>query len=270
MRAQGLSLLCLCAVAVLSPATQQEGGAALHAAGEEVDPGPPPPLASVAGKKSKRAGRKHPDDAVLQVRDTLLRMKEGKGDAAVQTQGCVKLAEIATGSAEALAEIAAKGVARIVAGMHAHPGNEELQEAGCWALSTVAQIVDATQKLGLAEYSRHLGVISPSLTDTELSEERNFTDSVLAQVAKHDGIQTIVDALRRNTPAGQRMSDAVPSEAMMECGLTLMAGISGLDMPGPREPEPRKWQISRAGGIEAVVRSISLSLSLFSSLSESS
>ena len=27
-------------------------------------------------------------------------------------------------------------------------------------------------------------------------------------------------------------------------------------MPGPREPEPRKWQISRAGGIEAVVRSM--------------
>ena len=61
-------------------------------------------------------------------------------------------------------------------------------------------------------------------------------DTVLAQVAKHDGIQTLVDALRRNAPAGQRMSADVPSESMMECGLTLLAGISGLDMPGPREP----------------------------------
>lgn len=61
-------------------------------------------------------------------------------------------------------------------------------------------------------------------------------DKVLAEVARHDGIQTLVDALRRNAPAGQRMTSAVPSESMMECGLTLMAGISGLDMPGPREP----------------------------------
>ena len=73
-RAQGLSLLCLCAVAVLSPATQQDGGTALHTAVEEVDPGTPPP--PVGGKKSKRAGRKHSsDDAVLQVRETLSRMK---------------------------------------------------------------------------------------------------------------------------------------------------------------------------------------------------
>ena len=43
------------------------------------------------------------------------------------------------------------------------------------ALSTAARIVDASQKLGLAAQSRHLGVVSPSLTDAELSEERNFT-----------------------------------------------------------------------------------------------
>lgn len=61
-------------------------------------------------------------------------------------------------------------------------------------------------------------------------------DKVLTRIAKHEGIQTLVDALRRNAPAGQRMSVDVPSESMMECGLTLIAGISGLDMPGPREP----------------------------------
>ena len=61
-------------------------------------------------------------------------------------------------------------------------------------------------------------------------------DKVLEQVAKSDGIQTLVDALRRHAPAGRRMSDDVPSESMMECGLTLLAGLSGLDTPGPREP----------------------------------
>eukprot|EP01043_Picozoa_sp_COSAG02_P023969 COSAG02_NODE_1295_length_13400_cov_5.691828_21_plen_89_part_00 len=47
-------------------------------------------------------------------------------------------------------------------------------------LSTAARIVDATQKLGLAAQSRHLGVVSPSLTDAQLSEERNFTGTTHA------------------------------------------------------------------------------------------
>jgi hypothetical protein len=123
-------LAALGALALL--AAVSEGGGGVVSAGEEVDPGPPPPS---LGKKSKRAGRKVQDDAVLQVREWLVKMKESKGDAAVQTQGCAKLAELAAGGEEALAEVAAKGVPRIVAGMRAHPGSEQLQEAGCWVRS---------------------------------------------------------------------------------------------------------------------------------------
>jgi hypothetical protein len=109
------------------------GGGAVGGAGEEVDPGPPPPPSS--GKKSKRAGRKTSDDAVLQVREWLTKMKTHKGDAAVQAQGCEKIAELAAASGEALAEVAAKGIPRIVGGMHGHPHDERLQEAGCWVRS---------------------------------------------------------------------------------------------------------------------------------------
>eukprot|EP01043_Picozoa_sp_COSAG02_P023970 COSAG02_NODE_1295_length_13400_cov_5.691828_22_plen_194_part_00 len=127
-RSAGCVLAALGALAVL--AAVSEGGGGVGSAGEEVDPGPPPPPPP-HGKKSNRAGRKVTDE-VLQVREWLVKMKDNKGDAAVQTQGCEKLAEIAAGSDEALAEVAFRGVSRIVAGMRVHPGNEQLQEAGCW------------------------------------------------------------------------------------------------------------------------------------------
>ena len=60
-----------------------------------------------------------------------------------------------------------------------------------------------------------------------------LTDRVLEQVAKSDGISMLVNAMRLHAPAGRRMSDAkMPTETMMECGLTLIAGLSGLDTPG--------------------------------------
>lgn len=135
------------ALAVL--ASVSEGGGGVGSVGEEVDPGPPPP--SPHGlKKVKRAGRKVSDDAVLQVREWLVKMKENKGDAAVQAQGCEKLADIVAGSDEALRELAAKGVSRIVAGMHAHPGDEQLQEACCWVRSQLRALSSPTAPLGCA------------------------------------------------------------------------------------------------------------------------
>ena len=100
---------------------------------EEIDPGlPSGGSLPASGKKVKRSGRKTPDDAVLQVREWLQKMKANKADAAIQTQGCEKITEIVSASSEALEEVASRGVQRIVAGMHAHPGDEQLQEAGCW------------------------------------------------------------------------------------------------------------------------------------------
>lgn len=123
-------VLVVLATMVVLAAVSEGGSGGIGGIGEEIDPGVPSPPAS--GKKARRSGRKTPDSAVLQVREWLQRMKANKGDAAIQTQGCEKMTEIVSASSEALEEVAWRGVQRIVAGMHAHPGDEQLQEAGCW------------------------------------------------------------------------------------------------------------------------------------------
>lgn len=131
----GLVVSLLVSLALWAP--MGEGGLPSAATGEELDPGMPPPSPS-ASKKWKR-GRKGAEDVVAQVRETLVKMKLNKADAEVQTEGCEKLAEIAAGSSEGQAEVGMKALPRVVAGMQAHPGNERVQEAGCWVRAAGAR-----------------------------------------------------------------------------------------------------------------------------------
>ena len=211
-------------------------------------------------KKSRKSKKAAADDdrertPAQAVSDTLSKMKGTNHELEPTLRAARTLADLASSDADAAAKLADTGIARLIGAMRHFAAESELQETACWALSSAAQIEKSSAELGLASRSKHLGVVTLSLTDANPSAARNRTDAVLAGIAKVDGIATLVNALRDGTPAGTRMT-TLPTPGMMECGITMLAGLSGLDMPGPREPEPRKWQISRAGGIEPLVKSM--------------